>query len=189
MFQQVSDVIVGQQAKQAPPAWCEPGQLEIEYSGGAALTHQQIRFFRQIVMHDVGSVQLSQQFCRIPEIRRACWSCYVHGRAGKVSSCQAIGLNRDKLRYRVHIVHHSQNPRFPLQQTSREPAYPNARGARVPQYVRLAIGCDKPNFAEQVLLEQIIFSHRIVNYSFGALAVLPQITENTTACCSGMIDD
>ena len=61
VFQQVAQVVIAEDPEQPAPAARRPGELEIDEGRSATAGDQQVGFLREVVVHDVSSVQLPQQ--------------------------------------------------------------------------------------------------------------------------------
>ena len=122
MLQQVTYVLAGQQAKQAPAARVDAGELEINKDGQLLGCCKDVGFLRQIVVSDVGAMHSSQ----CPH------GCSVESRIVNPRLVQGLTLDEfascgitvviEQARRDADAVQRAECVHFPSQQASRYPA-------------------------------------------------------------------
>lgn len=60
VLQKVSKILARCNPKNTAPAHRPPCELKVDESSAAIITNNQVRFFRQIIVYDVGPVHASQ---------------------------------------------------------------------------------------------------------------------------------
>ena len=60
MLEQVPQVFVAEPPEQAAASWRIPGELEVDERGCAVISHEQIGFLGEVVVHDAGAVLVAK---------------------------------------------------------------------------------------------------------------------------------